>query len=271
MDKSIYTKNYLPVLEQFAEETKGFFDKGYHEGVFIPYAFDGYWDADFKVFYIGQDTAYWLTDEINEPFQYGNELFMEHRDNNTLSEYLRLNSECVTPGRLVNGSMKSDGGFWNFIQKLHIRLCTGEYKSPLSQLSLEERMLINSAGYGEAFCVELPKSLENEYGTPDECWEDNDWESYQIVSTAARKIADIRLLLETFSPDLVVITTGQEDIALSDLEIVEAFRDEMMTAFTVRGFNTKFIWTYHPRRLRSRFGGDENTIERIAMAFEIWP
>ena len=57
------------------------------------------------------------------------------------------------------------GGFWSMVGKLQLQLYTGKYYNSIEELTEEKWKILNSAGYGILFPLDLPSTLKKKiYG-----------------------------------------------------------------------------------------------------------
>lgn len=263
-------KIYLPLIEDFANETKGMYEKGYPHGIFIPYVFDRYLNSTPRIFYIGQDTRYWMEDQENFPNISGNYWFLKCYDENNLKDYLCRNQLLVTPQKLFQWNEKGTAGiFWDVVQKLHLYIRTGAFHSKLSNMSDFEKGLIGEIGYGNLNAIELKESLKKEG-----LWPVEDVEAYKIIKKAGRQLSLIKHILDAYSPEYLIIFNwthnlypfkGLELNNYNNLYVDES--NSKMGVFNIKGTNTKIIWTAHPGWLRKKGYSDENIINHVVKAY----
>lgn len=237
MDNYCNTTVYSPLLTQFFQTGGSHYTCGYPHGPFIPYAMSGYRNAPLKVFYLGRDTYYWAPKE---------QLF-NSMQNGTPDAYLKVNSEVVTPEDILKYNNQS-GSFWNFVAKLHLYVRTGCIVDDINTLSEKDKQLISEIGYGNLNAIEVQKTLENEGTWP----EITSVPDYRKLCQAGRLLDNFKTLLDAYHPDYVVILTWdkKDDIfdGLNAHFLKDYYRDGIREVYEIEGYNTKLIWSVHPRR-----------------------
>lgn len=225
-------------LQEFCENAVKYYDCGYPYGPFIPYAMPGYASAAVKIFYIGRDTYGWVDKSaLTEAF-----------DNGIMSDYLAANSCIVTPEKLTgNTSWTSNPtSFWGFVTRLHLLISTGKYRERTDMLDDAGKTALSQIGYGNLNSIELPETLGDAWNTISPV------SSYWSIRKEARRFEKIKLILDTFAPDCIFILswTDRDDI-FDGLNVnwhQEWYKDDLLALYTVEGYDTKIIWTAHPRR-----------------------
>ena len=252
---------YLPVLKEFAEKTKGIFEVGYPHGVFVPYVFDKYMDAGLKIFYMGQDTMWWMEEGGME----GKDFFVKYRDDNDLDGYLEKNASLVTPETIFGwNDVGNTAAFWTIVQKLHCYIKQGSYPSKLSAADNATKSIIREIGYGNMNSIELQKSLGSEG-----CWEDLDKSAYKKVKEAATKISSLDLLMKAYEPDIIFILSGAEYYEQFEglkLHYYEEFGDENIDIIGIEGRKTKIVHTYHPTSFHHKGYSDIEILDKLKTA-----
>jgi len=230
---------YKPLLNDFLKENKEIFMKsGYPWGLFIPYTLPNYSQAPIKIFYVGLDTYYWVEKKI----------MLESFEKNRIEEYFEANQSAVTMDTTLNWG-NAAGAFWSFVDKLHLYIRTGELKD-LTNLEDKDKEIIKEVGYGNINCMELNNTLFNKEQeiSPTDC----DLDKLYIIREKSRSFDKLSHILEAYKPDIIVILTwaDREDI-FGDLDYTwheELYKDKIHAVYSLKDYNTKVIWSSHPRR-----------------------
>lgn len=238
---------FRPLLEDFCRNVAsiGVDPDNIPYGVFVPYVFNtSYYKADKKIFYMGRDTYGWI------PF---NDM-MRLYDCDQIWKYLN-NTTCQVDDEIALTWKNSAGAFWPFVLKLHIYIRTGKYVEDLADLdeSSDERLSLYEIGYGNMNSMELQESLVNE-GI------DFEPQTYAKVKKLSEPLDRIKHILDAYSPDFIFIFNWVEAEELFEGVNVtwqkEHYIDDKLAVYTIEGYNTKIIWSTHPRRFS--FIGENN-------------
>lgn len=243
MENYINKEYYLPLLKNFCEKVIPFYDKGYDQGPFVPYAMPFYKNAPVKVMYVGRDTLYW------EPYKTLYNAYKEDR----LEDYLDANTKCVDVDKMLawNNNM---GSFWNFADKLHLLIRTGEYCSDINDIGEKERSILMEMGYGNLYSIEVLDTLKKKHEEPN-CIANPE---YIAICQAAKPFEMLKTMIEAYLPDVVFVLSWIEKNDFfdgTDYKWQERWyresneQKEYRSVYLSDTFQTKVIWTLHPNAL----------------------
>lgn len=208
------------------------------EGIFapcIPHVFKGYDKSPMKIFYLGKETYGWR--KMHE--------LLECYRHNRLEEYLDKNNNVIGSHKAMIEYSNNKFNFWTFVIKLHIRLRTGEIIDDVNTLSDEQKVLLDEIGYGNVNSIETSQSNGID-------WTKTRQETYDLVKQYSRKIDSLKILLDTYKPDLIVISYWDEcDDIFEDLKtkhLSQYYINNLRAIHTIEGYPTKILWTSHPHR-----------------------
>ncbi len=223
------------LLSDFCNECASVYEEsGYPHGPFLPHTMPEYENANLKVFYIGQDTYGWK-DKSH---------LLDSYRNNKLEDYIALNNSVISP-ELMLESGNNGGSFWGFVTKLHIELITGEYLADINNISDSQKRLINQLGYSNLYSIELQTTLQKEG-----VWDGINSSLYHKICEAGKKLNKLKDILDMYHPDIIFILTWQDnDDVFDGLEtdcIQEMYEDKFRSIYTIKGYDTKIVWTCHP-------------------------
>lgn len=258
MDNYINRAFYLPLVQRFFKETQQLYSCGYPYGPFIPYAMPRYQEAPLKVFYLGRDTYYWAP----------RDRFLESMRNGKPEDYLKANCDVLKADDILNGYNNNSGSFWNFVAKLHLFIRTGHYFEDINALGSREKQLIEEIGYGNLNGIEVRKTLENE-GTWQEITSVAD---YHKLRQSGKVFEKIKNLLEAYHPDFIVIMNWEErDDIFEGLNVhwlKDYYMDSVQAVYEIEGYDTKIIWTAHPRRFGFLGTNPRQMVMRLGPLFD---
>lgn len=248
---------YLPLLTKFCEEAEKIGNGAFpRHGIFIPYTFENYDSAPIKIFYVGRDTAGWIT------FQ---EMMDDHRIGK-LDDYLEKNSNVVTvQGENINGSdthslregwnVDNRCDFWRFCQKLHLYIVDDQMNVDITQLSEDDYKIIEQMGYGNLNSLEVYQTLKNNKYAEKTLWEMvGDKKKLRTLRKRSRELDKIKHILDAYEPDLIIILnwSGKPEIVFKDLDtkndsiLYSEEKGKQRSVFTIDGYKTKIVWSIHP-------------------------
>lgn len=231
-----YVNYFKPKLEQFCKNISDYRNCGCPHGLFIPYVLSDYNDAIQKIFYMGQDTYGWV--EFDQ--------MMSYFDQNNLEEYLKENTSAVDVNKMLEWKNQA-GSFWTLIVKLHLFIRTGRYIEDITTLEDKDRSILSEIGYGNLNSFELPSTLQN-LGDWDRIKQDEYWK----IKKESSSFDKIKHILEVYKPNLIFIFNWAErDDIFDGLNVKwhkEFYEDGKRAVYTIEGYNTKIIWSSHPRR-----------------------
>lgn len=253
----INTNYFLPLLENVCECAKSVGEDAWPtNGVFIPYTFENYNKAPYKIMYVGRDTAGWVKFK---------EMMNDYQDQK-LTHYIEKNSNVVTvQGRNEDGSdahslregwnVTHSIDFWKFCQRLHLYIRTGREDFEITQLTNDEYDIIEEMGYGNLNTIEHDNTLKKGRKDKDGNTIDGDWyrinrEKFYQIRQASREIDKLKHLLEAYNPDLIIILNWEErkDVfeGLSETWVEDQYIERIRAVYTLANKSTKILWTSHP-------------------------
>ena len=244
---------YKPLLNDFLKENKELFiQSGYPWGLFIPYTLPNYNQAPIKIFYVGLDTYYWVEKKI----------MLESFNKNRIDEYFEVNQSAVTMETTLNWG-NAAGAFWSFVDKLHLYIRTGELKD-LTNLEDKDKEIIKEVGYGNINCMELDNTLFNKEQevSPNKC----DLEKLYALRQQSWRFDKISHILNAYKPDIIVILTwsGSEDyIDVEHTWLEEYFKYNLHSVYSIKDYDTKVIWSSHPRRFSFIGENQESMVHKL--------
>lgn len=112
-----------------------------------------YKDAPLKIMYVGRDTLSW------EPVETLKKAYQE----NKLEDYLIANTKCVDVEKMLEWK-NNTGSFWNFVDKLHLLIRTGQMVTDINSVSKQQRDILEEIGYGNLHSIELIETLRYRFG-----------------------------------------------------------------------------------------------------------
>ena len=181
---------FLPLLKEFCDKTIPLYDKGYDQGPFVPYTMPKYGSAPVKIMYVGRDTYYW------EPIETLKKSYKENR----LEDYLDANTKCVDVDKMLTWKNNS-GSFWNFANKLHLLIRTGQLVSDITTIDEKQKEILEEIGYGNLYSIELIETLRKRYEEPTLLPSTE----YYTICEAAKPFESLRTMIEAYHPDYVFV------------------------------------------------------------------
>ena len=190
-----YQNFIIPKLQEFWNNYReDYLKSGLTDGLFLPYAFDGYDSCEKKIFYIGQDAPFWAKAHCMST------LF----DDNNYRQYLRLNQDVMRPieKRLGWGNRTS---FWTMIIKTHLYITTNVWHNDIYKISDLDKKQLETIGWGNVHFIPLRQTI-NHYGQ-----HSIQPKAYTAVDNALKDINDLQILVDVFSPNTIVILSTTFD------------------------------------------------------------
>jgi hypothetical protein len=254
---------YVPMLNDFSAQFKDCW-VSYLYGLFLPNNAPKYYESSPKFFYVGKETKNW------EPN------FREMLDlcsaNNSI-EYIKKQNNWIIQGKYFN---EAKNPFWQTIIKLHIYLHTGEQVTNIKDLNENQKELLKTIGWGNINSIITKEGLDQyaKEGDDDYDWwgnEDITYNLYDKIKKASRIFDKLKFILDIYNPDIIFIFNEnkkeEKDYKqfIGELKITgcqETFMyDDYLISYNIEGYNTKIIWTKHPRYM--------SNIEDIKKAYDI--
>ena len=192
---------FLPLLKEFCDKTIPLYDKGYDQGPFVPYTMPKYGSAPVKIMYVGRDTYYW------EPIETLKKSYKENR----LEDYLDANTKCVDVDKMLTWKNNS-GSFWNFANKLHLLIRTGQLVSDITTIDEKQKEILEEIGYGNLYSIELIETLRKRYEEPTLLPSTE----YYTICEAAKPFESLRTMIEAYHPDYVFVLSWIEKMDFLD-------------------------------------------------------
>jgi hypothetical protein len=123
----------------------------------------------------------------------------------------------------------------------------------------DERRSLYEIGYGNMNSMELQESLDNE-GV------DYDPKIYAKVKELSAPLDRIKHVLDAYSPDFIFIFNWVEaDEIFEGLNVTwheKHYIDDKLAVYTIEDYDTKIIWSSHPRRF-SYLGENTESMVRL--------
>jgi hypothetical protein len=247
---------YKPVLQEFGSRIIAFSEDMDISGPFVPQVLNEYQNSHPKYFYCGQDTYGWV------PYA----KFINAVKSNQLDVYLEDNDRWFSVENIKEYSGNREGSFWTLVIRLHLFLRTQRLYT-LSEISSAEEEILQEIGWGNMNSIEVPKTLQK-YGR----WESIDQDTYWKIKTASRPLDSIKLLLDSFGPDIIFIfnwNCEKKSDVFRDLNASEDLSKSvpgLLAIYSLSGYHTRVVWCPHPNNLRFKSQNIEGQIRMIASA-----
>lgn len=200
-----------------------------------------YKDAPLKIMYVGRDTLSW------EPVETLKKAYQE----NKLEDYLIANTKCVDVEKMLEWK-NNTGSFWNFVDKLHLLIRTGQMVTDINSVSKQQRDILEEIGYGNLHSIELIETLRYRFGEP----EMPVTQEYLTICKAAKPFESLKSMIEAYHPDYVFVLSWIEKNDFfdgTDFEWQENMykdRDKKYRAvYLSKKYKTKVVWTLHPNAM----------------------
>lgn len=245
---------FLPLLQQFCQETKDVDIGGDFSTIFLPHTMSGYAEAKRKIFYFGRDTYGWNSTS----------LLMDCFKKNNLNQYISQTEEWINNNGFLEYNNNSPYGFWSLAMRLHLRLkgCN-DYANISSDIDDEHLSLLNDFGYGNTNSIEVKDTLKKR-----KRWDILDKEKYWKVKANSAIFDKLSQTIDAYSPDLVFVFNWATEEAefLEGLDYSEQrcnLINNHFIKYTLHSTNTTVIWTVHPNNLRFQGYNVDDLIESI--------
>lgn len=232
---------FLPLLKEFCDKTIPLYDKGYDQGPFVPYTMPKYGSAPVKIMYVGRDTYYW------EPIETLKKSYKENR----LEDYLDANTKCVDVDKMLTWKNNS-GSFWNFANKLHLLIRTGQLVSDITTIDEKQKEILEEIGYGNLYSIELIETLRKRYEEPTLLPSTE----YYTICEAAKPFESLRTMIEAYHPDYVFVLSWIEKMDFLDGTDFQWQKDlytdsdkKYRAVYLSKQYKTKVIWSLHPNSM----------------------
>ena len=232
---------FLPLLKEFCDKTIPLYDKGYDQGPFVPYTMPKYGSAPVKIMYVGRDTYYW------EPIETLKKSYKENR----LEDYLDANTKCVDVDKMLTWKNNS-GSFWNFANKLHLLIRTGQLVSDITTIDEKQKEILEEIGYGNLYSIELIETLRKRYEEPTLLPSTE----YYTICEAAKPFESLRTMIEAYHPDYVFVLSWIEKMDFLDGTDFQWQKDlytdsdkKYRAVYLSNQYKTKVIWSLHPNSM----------------------
>ena len=240
-DNKINIDYYLPLLQEYCQKTLSIYDNHYHQGPFIPYTMSKYGCAPLKIMYVGRDTLSW------EPAETLKEAYQENR----LEDYMIANTKCVDVEKMLEWK-NNTGSFWNFVNKLHLLIRTGQLVSDITSIDENQRDILEEIGYGNLHSIELIETLRHLFEEP----EMPVTQEYLAICKAAKPFETLKSMIEAYQPDYVFVLSWIEKNEFfdgTDFEWQKNFYHDTdkkyRAVYLSKQYKTKVIWTLHPNAM----------------------
>lgn len=220
----------------------------------IPYTFGGYQSAERKIFYLGKETYGWI------PMQRLLDLY----ENDRLDLYIAENSKVIASPEAMIRYSGNKNNFWTFVIKMQLYLRTKEMISDVYSLTDRQMGLLDEIGYGNTNAIESVRSNGID-------WTLTSQSTYDRVKGYSRKIDSLKCLLDIYCPDLIVISNWEDcneffdGVEITHLE--QHYINNLRAVYSIKGYDTKILWTSHPRRYSFLGYNINRAIEKIAEIF----
>lgn len=243
---------YLPLIQEYCQKTMSIYDNHYHQGPFIPYTMSKYGCAPLKIMYVGRDTLSW------EPAETLKKAFQENR----LEDYLIANTRCVDVKKMLEWK-NNTGSFWNFVDKLHLLIRTGQLVSDITSIDDNQRDVLEEIGYGNLHSIELIETLRHLFEEP----EMPVTQEYLAICKAAKPFETLKSMIEAYQPDYVFVLSWIEKNEFfdgTDFEWQKNFYHDTdkkyRAVYLSNMYKTKVIWTLHPNAMWRKGLNKEDTV-----------
>jgi hypothetical protein len=257
MNKQIYT--YKQIIVDFCNETRQYKNQIDIPGLFLPHVLANYDRANKKYFYVGRDTNGWGS---------FNDLIIAY-ENNQIEEYIEKNNNW--PGVVDNFleyTNNKAGGFWTLASKLHLKLNgINETVSINTDIDEKYKVILSEMGYGNLNAIETHQSIKNR-----DKWNDIDQIIYWDIKSKSRRFDKLKYILDIYSPDYIFIFNwavdeAEEELAFTDINVEWQENDhipKILATYLVKDYNSKIIWTIHPRNLSFKEMNIDELIQEIS-------
>lgn len=264
---------YLPMLNDFCAQFKNCGWVSHLFGLFLPNTAPKYNEISPKIFYIGKETKNWEP-EFKDMLDYC-------LANNGINYIREQNKWLCTPSNILK---EAKNPFWNTIIKLHIYLHTNKSVTDLKKLNENQLELLNTIGWGNLNSIITKEGLE-QYSKE---WEDDfDWwgeediahDLYNKIKKESYVFDKLKFILDIYNPDVIYIFNENKNEEKHYSQYLDGLKwtwcseteiyDDLLASYTIEDYNTKIIWTTHPRTLAQKAGSMEGAIDKLKNAYDI--
>jgi hypothetical protein len=250
---SLQLKTYSPLVAEFCSKLAHKKQLPIY-GPFLPNCMQAYATAKVKVFYVGQDTYYWI------PLR---DLLKFYRSGD-VAAYIKENNSWLSVENISKAAGNNPNHFWTFVRRLHLQLKGESSSSNVVALTQKQKAMLEELGWGNLNSIEKPSTLRNEG-----LWGDLDQEAYWNIKNDSRRLDTLKCLLDVFQPDIVFILNwddGKEEDAFKGLSVTwnkSEFIEDLVATYKVKGYRAKIIWTRHPGSLKWVSIDPDELIEKL--------
>lgn len=152
--------------------------------------------------------------------------------------------------------------FWEVVTKIHCRI-KGQDRYSLGDDDVRD--CLNDLGWGNTNSIEIKKTLEKRG-----VWDNiEDKELYWRVKELSARFDRLRLVIDVFDPDIVVVFNKKEYSYLDGVYSVHKeeektnYHNGVLSRIHTDGLKAKVLWTHHPRKLRIMGLTDDDIINGI--------
>jgi len=263
---------YLPMLDAFCAQFENCY-VSYLYGLFLPNAAPKYNEISPKVFYIGKETKSWEP-EFKD--------MLEYCLTNNAINYIREQNKWLCNQSNILKEAKNP--FWNTIIKLHIYLHTNKPVTDLRKLNENQLELLNSIGWGNLNSIITKEGLEQyskEWEGDFDWWgeEDISYELYDKIKKESYVFDKLKFVLDIYNPDVIFIFNENKNEEKHYKQFLDGLKltwcsetkiyDDFLASYSIEEYNTKIIWTAHPRTLAQKVGSMEGAIDKLKNAYDI--
>ena len=213
-----------------------------------------YSNAPIKIMYVGRDTYYW------EPAETLKKAFR----NNKLEDYLIANTKCVDVDKMLTWK-NNTGSFWNFVNKLHLMIRTGQMVSDITTIDDKQKSILEEIGYGNLYSIEMLSTLRKRF-------EESELpitSEYETICKAAKPFETLKSMIEAYHPDYVfVLSWIEKNDFFEGTDFVwqkDLYQDadkKYRAVYLSNQYGTKVMWTLHPNAMW-RHGLSKNDTQEL--------
>ena len=216
----------------------------YPYGIFVSHPLKRYGTASPRVFYYGRDTNTWMANTAKGECG-GFDGMMALFRSGKLEEYLRQNNWPHDPSEMLAwGDLWT---FWPFVVRLHLFLAHDIWVDSVHDIKKNMLPFLEEIGYGNVHSVEVGSGI------------DKSRLGYKGLVKAVEPLDRLKLVLDAYSPDVVVVLTWDWDDGsfLSDLEYastpMEIHRGHhRWRTCRFLGYSTRLVCLDHPQAFKFR-------------------
>ena len=251
-------------VKTLVNEIKDFTSDSYPHGIFVSHPCSGYGKAVSKIFYFGQDTYWWMDKEAGG-FDGMKKLFLSGK----WQEYRKLNSWPHSPEEILKWGNRIT--FWPFVVKFHLYHTKGQFFKSVYDIDDDMKGALMEIGYGNIHSIEVPRTLIKEGCEP------ADWGKYHELATACGKIDKLKLILDEYSPEAIVVLcwSWSENYFFDGLDPVfyplYEKDGKRFAYYTFKGYDTKLICLDHPQSRKFPKSDFDGMIKLTSKLLKRWP